>query len=140
MLAIESIEFEEEKDRGFKLNSVINSKEEAEKILAELFKMDPDEEAVAMITLDSNDRINGIAALMRGGDALEKVGTDDLFYKALALEADSIILGYNKAGKINTDSYDYKFNKFLIEQAKEFRVDVKYNLVLFNKKNWISIR
>jgi hypothetical protein len=30
---------------------------------------------------------------MRGGDAFQKIGTDDLFYKALRLEADSIILG-----------------------------------------------
>jgi len=139
MLAIESIEFEEEQDRGFKLNSVIKSQEEAEKIFAELFKMDPDEEAVAMITLNSNDRINGIAALMRGGDALEKVGTDDLFYKALALEADSIILGYNKIGRINTDSYDHQFNEFLLKQAEGFRIEVRYNLVLLNKNNWTSI-
>ena len=139
MLAIDSIEFEEEPDKEFKLNSVIESKEDAKKILNELFKMNPKEEAVAMITLNSNDRINGIAALMIGGDALEKVGTDDLFYKALALEADSIILGYNKTGRINTDSYNYQFNEFLLKQAEEFRIEVKYNLVLLDSNKWINI-
>ncbi len=64
------------------------------------------------------------------GNALEKVGTYDLFYKALALEADSIILGYNKTSKINTDRYDYEFNEFLLKQAEEFRIEVEYNLVL----------
>lgn len=69
MLAIENIEFEDEEDMGFKLNSVIKTRKKAEKIFAELFKIDPEEEVVAIISLDSNDRVIGLAILMRGGDA-----------------------------------------------------------------------
>jgi hypothetical protein len=94
---------------------------------------------VAIISLDSIDRVKGLAILIRGGEALKKVGTDDLFYKALALEADSIIFGYNKAGKIYTDSYDYQFNEFLLKQAEEFRIEVRYNLVLLDSNKWINI-
>jgi DNA repair protein RadC len=139
MLAIENIEFEDEADMGFKLNSVIKTRKKAEKIFTELFKIDHEEEVVAIISLDSIDRVKGLAILIRGGEALKKVGTDDLFYKALALEADSIIFGYNKAGKIYTDSYDYQFNEFLLKQAEEFRIEVRYNLVLLDSNKWINI-
>jgi DNA repair protein RadC len=55
-----------------------------------------EEEAVGMIALDSDDRLIGVVELMRGGDALKKIGNDDLYYKALRMEANSIILGYIK--------------------------------------------
>jgi hypothetical protein len=63
---------------------------------------------------------------MKGGDALEKIGTDDLFYTALRLEAHSIILGYTKSDKSEVDNYDYEFYKFLLKETEKFRINVKY--------------
>jgi len=138
MLKIDSIEFDDKKRSDCRINNHIKKPKDAVEIFFDVLKINGEEEAVGMIALDSNDRLIGLVELMRGGDALEKIGTDDLFYKALALEAESIILWHNKAGRINTDSYDYNFNEFLFKQAKEFRIDVKYNLVLI-KDSWINI-
>jgi DNA repair protein RadC len=139
MLKIDSIEFDDKKRSECRINNHIKKTEDAVEIFVDVLKINGEEEAVGMIALDSNNRLIGLVELMRGGDALEKIGTDDLFYKALALEADSIIFGYNKAGKIYTDSYDYQFNEFLLKQAEEFRIEVRYNLVLLDSNKWINI-
>jgi DNA repair protein RadC len=139
MLKIDSIEFDDKKRSDCRINNHIKKPEDAVEIFVDVLKINGEEEAVGMIALDSNNRLIGLVELMRGGDALEKIGTDDLFYKALALEADSIIFGYNKAGKIYTDSYDYQFNEFLLKQAEEFRIEVRYNLVLLDSNKWINI-
>jgi len=110
MLKIDSIKFDDKKRSDCRINNHIKKPEDAVEIFVDVLKINGEEEAVGMIALDSNDRLIGLVELMRGGDALEKIGTDELFYKALALEAESIILWYNKAGRINTDSYDYQFN------------------------------
>ena len=100
--------------------------------------MDGEEEAVGMIALDSDDRLIGVVELMRGGDAFQKIGTDDLFYKALRLEADSIILEQSK-DVLKVSSYDYEFNKFLVQEAKKFRIEIYDNLII-SGRDYISIR
>jgi DNA repair protein RadC len=93
MLKIDSIEIDDKKRDNDRSNNYIKKPKEAVDIFVDVLKMDAQEEAVGMIALDSDDRLIGLLELMRGGDAFQKIGTDDLFYKALRLEADSIILG-----------------------------------------------
>jgi DNA repair protein RadC len=126
MLNIDSIEFENEKRDGCRLKNYIKKPEDAVEIFVNVLKMDAKEEVVAMMALDNTNRLIGVVELMRGGDALEKIGTDDLFYLALRLEAHSIILGYTKSDKSEVDNYDYEFYKFLLKETEKFRINVKY--------------
>ncbi|WP_258222607.1 JAB domain-containing protein [Halanaerobium saccharolyticum] len=112
--------------------------EDAVEIFIDVLKIDGEEEAVGMIALDRDDRLIGVVELMRGGDALQNIGTDDLFYKALRLEAYYIILGYNKADGLKVSSDDYEFNEFLVEEAKKFRIKIKDNLII-SGRDYISI-
>ena len=130
MLKIDIIEFDDKKMNNCRLNNYIRKLEDAVKIFIDVLKMDGEEEAVGMIALDSDDRLIGVVELMRGGDALQKISTDDLFYKALRLEADSIILAQSKADGLKVSSDDYKFNKFLIQEAEKFRIKVYDNLII----------
>jgi len=139
LLKIDSIEFDDKKKDNDRLNNYIRTPEDAVDIFVDVLKMDAQEEAVGMIALDSDDRLIGVVELMRGGDALQKIGTDDLFYKALRLEADSIILGYSKADGLKLRSYDYEFNEFLVEEAKEFKINVKKSLIIKDSEIWIIL-
>ena len=139
MLKIDSIEFDDKKKDNYRLNNYIRTPKDAVDIFVDVLKMDAQEEAVGMIALDSYDRLIGVVELMRGGDALQKIGTDDLFYKALRLEADSIILGYSKADGLKLRSYDYEFNEFLVEEAKEFKINVKKSLIIKDSEIWIIL-
>lgn len=130
MLKIDSIEFDDKKRSDCRLNNHIKKPEDAVEIFVDILKINGEEEAVGMIALDSNDRLIGVLELMRGSNALEKIGTDDLFYHALRLEADSIILAQSKADGLKINSYDSEFNKFLIEEAKEFRINMKIYLII----------
>ena len=130
MLKIDSIEFDDERMDNDRLNNHIRKPEDAVVIFIDVLKMDGEEEAVGMIALDSDDRLIAVVELMRGGDAFQKIGTDDLFYKALRLEAHSIILGYNKADGLEVSSYDYEFNEFLIQEAEKFGIKVYDNLII----------
>ena len=138
MLKIDSIEFDDEKKDNDRLNNYIRKPEDAVEIFIDVLKMDGEEEAVGMIALDSDDRLIGVVELMRGGDAFQKIGTDDLFYKALRLEADSIILEQSK-DVLKVSSYDYEFNKFLVQEAKKFRIEIYDNLII-SGRDYISIR
>lgn len=138
MLKIYSIEFDDKKKDNDRLNNYIRKPEDAVKIFIDVLKMDGEEEAVGMIALDSDDRLIGVVELMRGGDAFQKIGSDDLFYKSLRLEADSIILGYNKADGLKVNNYDYEFNEFLVEEAKRFRIEINSNLII-SGRDYISI-
>ena len=94
-------------------NIITNSIDHIE-IFVEVLKMDQREEVVGMITLDYNNRLNGIVELMHGKKAFEKIGTDDLFNKAFMLGAFSIILAYNLPVDFNeVESKYFKFNEFL---------------------------
>jgi len=128
MLKIDSIEFDDKKKDNGRLNNYIRTPEDAVGIFVDVLKMDAQEEAVGMIALDSDDRLIAVVELIRGGDAFQKIGTDDLFYKALRLEAHSIILGYNKAAGLKVSSDDYEFNKFLVEEADKFKIKIKDKL------------
>ena len=143
MLKIDSIEFDDEKMDNDRLNNYIRTPEDAVEIFVDVLKMDSQEEVVGMIALDSDDRLIGVVELMRGGDAFQKIGTDDLFYKALRLEAHSIILGYNKAAGLKVSSDDYEFNKFLIQEAEKFRIKVYDNLIISGRDyiriSWVYI-
>jgi DNA repair protein RadC len=139
LLKIDSIEFDDKKKDNDRLNNYIRTPEDAVDIFVDVLKMDAQEEAVGMIALDSDDRLIGVVELMRGGDALQKIGTDDLFYKALRLEADSIVLGYSKAVGLESCSYDYEFNEFLVEEAEEFRINVKNSLIIKDSETWIIL-
>jgi len=130
LLKIDSIEFDDERMDNDRLNNHIRKPEDAVVIFIDVLKMDGEEEAVGMIALDSDDRLIAVVELMRGGDAFQKIGTDDLFYKALRLEAHSIILGYNKADGLEVSSYDYEFNEFLIQEAEKFGIKVYDNLII----------
>lgn len=138
MLKIDSIEFDDEKVDNDRLNNYIRTREDAVEIFVDVLKMGFQEEVVGMIALDNDDRLIGVIELMRGGDALQNIGTDDLFYKALRLEAQSIILGYNKAAGLKVSSDDYEFNKFLVQEAKKFRIKINYNLII-SGRDYISI-
>ncbi|PUU88190.1 JAB domain-containing protein [Halanaerobium sp.] len=139
MLKIDSIEFDDEKKDNDRLNNYIRKPEDAVEIFVDVLKMDFQEEVVGMIALDRDDRLIGVVELMRGVDAFQKIGTDDLFYKALRLEAHSIILGYNKAAGLKVSSDDYEFNEFLVEEAKRFRIKIKDNLII-SGRDYIRIR
>lgn len=139
MLKIDSIECDDKKKDNDRLNNYIRTPEDAVDIFVDVLKMDAQEEAVGMIALDSDDKLIGVVELMRGGDSLQKIGTDNLFYKALRLEADSIILGYSKAVGLELCSYDYEFNGFLVEEAKEFRINVKNSLIIKDLETWIVL-
>jgi len=139
MLKIDSIEFDDKKRSDCRINNHIKKPEDAVEIFVDVLKINGEEEAVGMIALDNDDRLIGLVELMRGGDALEKIGTDDLFYKALALEADSIILAQSKADGLNINSYDSEFNKFLIEEAEEFKINVKNSLIIKDLETWIVL-
>jgi DNA repair protein RadC len=138
MLKIDIIEFDDKKMNNCRLNNYIRKPEDAVKIFIDVLKMDGEEEAVGMIALDSDDRLIGVVELMRGGDALQKISTDDLFYKALRLEADSIILAQSK-DVLKVNSYYYEFNKFLVQEAKKFRINIYDNLII-SGRDYISIR
>jgi DNA repair protein RadC len=138
MLKIDSIEFDDEKMDNDRLNNYIRTPKDAVGIFVDVLKMGFQEEVVGMIALDSDDRLIGVIGLMRGGDALQNIGTDDLFYKALRLEAHSIILGYNKAAGLKVSSDDYEFNEFLVEEAKKFRIKINDNLII-SGRDYISI-
>ncbi len=138
MLKIDIIEFDDKKMNNCRLNNYIRKLEDAVKIFIDVLKMDGEEEAVGMIALDSDDRLIGVVELMRGGDALQKISTDDLFYKALRLEADSIILAQSK-DVLKVNSYYYEFNKFLVQEAKKFRINIYDNLII-SGRDYISIR
>jgi len=130
MLKIDIIEFDDKKMNNCRLNNYIRKPEDAVEIFVDVLKMDDPEEVVAVIALDNDHRLIGVLELMRGGDAFQKIGTDDLFYKALRLEADSIILAQSKADGLKVSSDDYKFNKFLIQEAEKFRIKVYDNLII----------
>ena len=138
MLKIDSIEFDDKKRDNDRLNNYIKKPEDAVKIFVDVLKMDTQEEMVGMIVLDRDDRLIGVVELMRGGAAFQKIGTDDLFYKALRLEADSIILEQSK-DVLKVSSYDYEFNKFLVQEAKKFRIEIYDNLII-SGRDYISIR
>ncbi|SDD13535.1 JAB domain-containing protein [Halanaerobium congolense] len=130
MLKIDSIEFDDEKMDNDRLNNYIRKPEDAVEIFVDVLKMDAQEEVVGMIALNRYDRLIGAVELMRGDNAFQKIGTDDLFYKALRLEAHSIILGYNKADGLKVSSDEYEFNKFLVQEAEKFRIEVYDNLII----------
>jgi DNA repair protein RadC len=138
MLKIDSIEFDDKKRDNDRLNNYIKKPEDAVKIFVDVLKMDTQEEMVGMIVLDRDDRLIGVVELMRGGAAFQKIGTDDLFYKALRLEADSIILAQSK-DVLKVNSYYYEFNKFLVQEAKKFRINIYDNLII-SGRDYISIR
>jgi DNA repair protein RadC len=102
--------------------------------------MDAKEEVVAMMAFDNTNRLIGLVELMKGGDALEKIGTDDLFYTALRLEAHSIIFAQSKADALEVSSYDCEFNKFLLEEAEKFRIKVKYSLIIADSNTWRNLK
>ena len=103
--------------------------------------MDQREEVVGMITLDYNNRLNGIVELMHGKKAFEKIGTDDLFNKAFMLDAFSIILAYNSPGDLNeVKSKYFKFNKFLIKEAKRLQMDIYDHLIILDKETIFSLK
>lgn len=138
MLKIDSIEFDDKKRDNDRLNNYIKKPEDAVKIFVDVLKMDTQEEMVGMIVLDRDDRLIGVVELMRGGAAFQKIGTDDLFYKALRLEADSIILARSEVDGLEVSSYDYEFNKFLIEEAEKFRIKIYDNLII-SGRDYVSI-
>ena len=143
MLKIDSIEFDDEKMDNDRLNYYIRKLEDAVDIFIDVLKMDREEEAVGMIALDSDDRLIAVVELMRGDNALQKIGTDDLFYKALRLEAHSIIFGNNKADGLKVSSDDYEFNKFLVQEAEKFRIKIYDNLIIscrdYIRISWVYI-
>ena len=138
MLKIDIIEFDDKKMNNCRLNNYIRKPEDAVEIFVDVLKMDDPEEVVAVIALDNDHRLIGVLELMRGGDAFQKIGTDDLFYKALRLEADSIILAQSK-DVLKVNSYYYEFNKFLVQEAKKFRINIYDNLII-SGRDYISIR
>lgn len=138
MLKIDSIKFDDEKMDNDRLNNYIRTPEDAVEVFVEFLKMDGKEKVVGMITLNNDDRLTGVVELMRGGDTFQKIGTDDLFYKALRLDADSIILAQSKADGLKVSNEDYQFNEFLIEEADKFRIKIHDNLII-SGRDYISI-
>ncbi|PTV95012.1 RadC-like JAB domain-containing protein [Halanaerobium saccharolyticum] len=138
MLKIDSIKFDDEKMDNDRLNNYIKKSEDAVEIFVDLLKMDGQEEVVGMIALDNDHRLIGVVELMRGGDTFQKIGTDDLFYLALRLDADSIILAQSKADGLKVSNEDYQFNEFLIEEADKFRIKIHDNLII-SGRDYISI-
>ncbi|SDD29623.1 JAB domain-containing protein [Halanaerobium congolense] len=138
MLKIDSIKFDDEKMDNDRLNNYIKKSEDAVEIFVDLLKMDGQEEVVGMIALDNDHRLIGVLELMRGGDTFQKIGTDDLFYLALRLDADSIILAQSKADGLKVSKEDYQFNEFLIEEADKFRINIHDNLII-SGRDYISI-
>ena len=121
-------------------NIITNSIDYIE-IFFEVLKMDQREEVVGMITLDYNNRLNGIVELMHGKKAFEKIGTDDLFNKAFMLDAFSIILAYNLPVDFSeVESKYFKFNNFLIKEAKRLQIDIYDHLIILNKKTIFSLK